>query len=41
MVFIFYREQCRRSDAVLAATALSARPRGRHPGTRGGEVTDL
>lgn len=26
----FYRDQCARSDAVLAATPLSARPRGRH-----------
>jgi hypothetical protein len=26
----FYREQCASSDAVLAVTPLSARPRGRH-----------
>jgi Protein of unknown function (DUF664) len=26
----FYRDQCASSDAVLAATPLSARPRGRH-----------
>jgi len=26
----FYRDQCARSDAVLAATPLSAPPRGRH-----------
>ncbi len=28
----FYRDQCARSDAVLAITPLSARPRGRHGG---------
>ncbi|GAA0220674.1 DinB family protein [Saccharothrix mutabilis subsp. mutabilis] len=30
-VFAFYREQCALSDAVLAATPLSAVPAGRHP----------
>jgi hypothetical protein len=30
-VFDFYREQCRISDAAIAATALSAAPVGRHP----------
>ncbi len=29
-VIAFYREQCAASDAVLAATPLSATPRGRH-----------
>jgi hypothetical protein len=29
-VLAYYREQCERSDAVLAHTPLSARPRGRH-----------
>jgi uncharacterized damage-inducible protein DinB len=29
-VISFYRDQCASSDAVLAATPLSARPRGRH-----------
>ena len=29
-VVAYYREQCRRSDEVLAATPMSARPRGRH-----------
>jgi Protein of unknown function (DUF664) len=29
-VVAFYREQCERSDAVLAGTPLSAKPRGRH-----------
>ena len=41
LVFDFYRAQCERSDAILAATALSAPPRGRHPGLLGEEVTDL
>lgn len=41
VVFAFYRGQCRRSDEVLAATPLSASPRGRHPGADGYEVTDL
>jgi uncharacterized protein DUF664 len=29
-IISFYREQCANSDAVLAVTPLSARPRGRH-----------
>ncbi len=29
-VIAFYRDQCASSDAVLAVTPLSARPRGRH-----------
>jgi uncharacterized damage-inducible protein DinB len=29
-VIAYYREQCERSDAVLAETPLSAAPRGRH-----------
>jgi hypothetical protein len=29
-VIAYYREQCERSNAVLAAAPLSARPRGRH-----------
>jgi hypothetical protein len=41
VVFAFYREQCRRSDAVLSATPLSAPPVGRHPGPDGDDVTDL
>ncbi|MFG1958991.1 DinB family protein [Nonomuraea sp. NPDC049028] len=41
VVFAFYRDQCERSNAVLAATPLSAPPRGRHPGPLGDEVTDL
>ena len=41
VVFGFYREQCRRSDEVFAATPLSARPRARHPGPLGEEIVDL
>jgi len=41
VVFAFYREQCRRSDAVLSATPLSAPPVGRHPGPGGDDVIDL
>ena len=40
-VFAYYREQCRRSDEILAATPLSAPPRGRHPGPIADEITDL
>ncbi len=40
-VFAFYREQCRRSDEVFAATPLSTPPRARHPGSLGEEITDL
>jgi uncharacterized damage-inducible protein DinB len=29
-VIAYYRDQCRRSDEVLAVTALSAAPRGKH-----------
>ncbi|MFE4721936.1 DUF664 domain-containing protein, partial [Streptomyces sp. NPDC056728] len=41
VVFAFYDDQCRRSDAVIACTPLSARPRGRHPDPLGDELTDL
>ncbi|MBO3751164.1 DinB family protein [Streptosporangiaceae bacterium NEAU-GS5] len=40
-VFAFYREQCARSDAFLAATPLSAAPVGRHGDWLDDEVTDL
>jgi len=40
-VFAYYREQCRRSDEIFAATPLSATPRGRHPGPLGDEIGDL
>ncbi|AEK45669.1 DinB family protein [Amycolatopsis mediterranei] len=39
--FAYYREQCRRSDEIFAATPLSATPRGRHPDPLGDEITDL
>jgi uncharacterized protein DUF664 len=41
VVFEFYRVQCERSDAVLAATPLSAPPRGPRFSPIGDEVTDL
>jgi uncharacterized damage-inducible protein DinB len=41
VVFAFYREQCGRSDAVLARTPLSAPPRGHHPEEMPEEITDL
>jgi uncharacterized damage-inducible protein DinB len=41
VVLAFYRAQCERSNAVLAATPLSTPPRGRHPGPLGDEVTDM
>jgi hypothetical protein len=40
-VFAFYRDQCQRSDAALAATPLGTAPRQRHPGLLGQQVTDL
>ena len=41
VVVEFYRAQCERSDAILAATSLSTVPRGRHPDPLGAETTDL
>jgi uncharacterized damage-inducible protein DinB len=41
MVFAFYRAQCERSNAILAATPLSTPPRQRHPDWLADEVTDL
>lgn len=41
VVFAFYAEQCRRSDAVLASLALSEPPRGSHGDPLTDEVTDL
>jgi len=41
VVVEFYRSQCERSDAILAATSLSTVPRGRHPDPLGAETTDL
>ncbi|GAA5189777.1 DinB family protein [Rugosimonospora acidiphila] len=40
-VFAFYRAQCESSDAVLAATPLTATPRGRHPDPLGAEMTEV
>jgi uncharacterized damage-inducible protein DinB len=40
-VFAFYRAQCERSNAYIAAIALSTPPKGRHPGPLGDETTDL
>ncbi|WP_208868793.1 DUF664 domain-containing protein [Microbispora triticiradicis] len=40
-VFAFYRDQCERSNAVLASMPLSTPPRGRHPAPLGDEITDL
>jgi uncharacterized damage-inducible protein DinB len=37
-VLAYYRDQCRRSDQVLAGTSMSAAPVGRH---RGAEVSDV
>lgn len=41
VVFAFYEDQCRRSDAVIARTPLSAPPQGRHPEPLGDELADL
>jgi hypothetical protein len=41
VVFGFYRDQCERANAIVAATPLSAPPRGRHPGDPAGEIRDL
>jgi hypothetical protein len=41
VVFGFYRHQCERANAIVAATSLSAPPRGRHPGDPDGEICDL
>lgn len=37
----YYRDQCARSDAVLAVTPLSAPPRGRHGDPQMGEPPDV
>ena len=41
VVFAFYRDQCARSNAIIAATPLDAPPKGRHPGSIMAEATDL
>jgi Protein of unknown function (DUF664) len=40
-VLAFYRDQCARSDAVLAKTPLSARPLGRHGDPEADEPQDV
>jgi len=40
-VLAFYRDQCARSDAVLAATPLATPPLGRQSDMPEGEITDL
>src|SRR5215467_8939268 len=40
-IISFYRDQCTSSDAVLAVTPLSARPRGRHGGPGEEEPPDV
>lgn len=40
-VVAFYRDQCRRSNAVLAARPLSAPPAGQHDREMADEITDL
>jgi hypothetical protein len=40
VVFAFYRDQCRRSDAILAAITLSTPAVGRHPGLNADEFVD-
>jgi hypothetical protein len=40
-VVAFYRDQCRRSNAVLAARPLSAPPAGQHDREIADEITDL
>jgi uncharacterized damage-inducible protein DinB len=41
VVFGFYQEQCAHANAIVAATPLSAPPRGRHPGDPAGKICDL
>ncbi|MEU8635943.1 DinB family protein [Amycolatopsis sp. NPDC048633] len=41
VVFAFYREQCRRSDEIFAATPLSAVPELRHPTPLADDIADL
>ncbi|WP_341716170.1 DinB family protein [Micromonospora sp. FIMYZ51] len=42
VVFDFYRDQCELSDRIIAVTALTASPAGRHPGEPlAAQTTDL
>jgi hypothetical protein len=40
-IIAFYRDQCAQSDAVLAVTPLSARPRGKHGAPEQDEPPDV
>ena len=40
-IFAFYRDQCRRSSAVLASRPLSSPPEGQHDEEIADEITDL
>jgi hypothetical protein len=40
VVFAFYRDQCRRSDAILATTPLATPAVGRHDGLNADEFVD-
>jgi len=40
-VFAFYRDQQAQANAIVAVTALDAKPQGRHDGDREHEVADL
>ncbi|WP_433558921.1 DUF664 domain-containing protein [Pseudonocardia xinjiangensis] len=41
VVLEFYRDQCARSDAIVAALPLPSPPRARHPDYLGDQITDL
>ena len=41
VVLDFYREQCARSDEILAVRPLHATPAGRHPDPLGAEITEV
>jgi hypothetical protein len=41
VLFGFYRDQCERANAIVAATSLSAPPLSRHPGDPAAEICDL
>jgi len=41
VVLGFYRDQCERANAIVAATPLPTPPQGRHPGDPAGQICDL
>ena len=41
VVLGFYRDQCERANAIVAATPLPTPPQGRHPGDPAREICDL